>query len=182
MLDYSEFDFESLLSEKQSLEKYFSDVYSSEEVKGLLKLYTKNFLKPRQVLKKKDLPFTSVMIIVSGCIGVYHYPDGRKTLFKELKSKEIIGDFELNFISSRSAQYEALSKVTIMKFPKSDYERVTIVREIEHRTEKLEYLTKNYEIFANMDQEKMYRLSKNIKTKNLKKNEAVVLKGKSIVS
>ena len=103
MLDYSEFDFESLLSEKQSLEKYFSDVYSSEEVKGLLKIYTKNFLKPSNVLKIKDLPFTSVMIIVSGRIGVYHYPDGTKTLFKELKSKEIIGDFELNFISSRSA-------------------------------------------------------------------------------
>lgn len=169
MNDYSDFDFKSLLDEKHTLEKYFSDVYSKTEINDLLKIYTIGILKPRYILKKRDFPVTSVMIIVSGSIGVYHYPNGIKTLFRELQSKEIIGDFELNFIASRAAQYETLGRVTIMKFPKMDYERVTYKREVRQRSDKIEYLYDNYDIFANMQIDKIYRLSKFIKQRTFKK-------------
>ncbi|CAI2361042.1 unnamed protein product [Moneuplotes crassus] len=115
--DYMHFDYISHCDENYGFKSYFQAEYSHEEVDGLLKIHTYFEHSAGHVLKEKDLPFIPVVLVISGKIGVYHYPKGKKTLLRVLQSKEIIGDYELNFITSRSAQYEVISKAELLRFP-----------------------------------------------------------------
>ena len=103
-------------------------------------------------------------------------PTVNKTLLRVLQSKEIIGDYELNFIASKAAQYEMLTNVTILKFRKDDYERVTFNREVKMREDKIKYLKKNFNFFSKMEEDQLFRLSKKIKQRNVQYNEPLILK------
>jgi len=158
--DYKNFDYKAHMNEADALRPYFSSEYTRDEINGLLKIYTQYEYEPGHILKEVDAPFIPVMIIIKGKVGVYYYPEGKKTLYRVLRSKDIIGDYELNFIASKSSQYEVLTKTTIIKFPKNDYERVVYNREVESRKEKISYLKENYNFFSTMKEDQLYRLSK----------------------
>lgn len=142
----------------------------------MLKIHTPYQYEQGYVLKQRDLPLVPVFLVVSGRVGVYQYPNGDKTLIKVLDSKDIIGDYERNFIASRAAQYEALTHVKVLKFPKEGYERVTFDKETQQRSEKIKFL-RCLPFFKTLSAEHLYRLSKKVKSLKLKYNEALVLKG-----
>ncbi|CAI2362196.1 unnamed protein product [Moneuplotes crassus] len=175
--DYKRFDYRAHCDQNYSLKSYFGGEYNKEEVDGLLKIHTVYEYSPGHILKEKNMPFVPVVLIISGKVGVYHYPQGKKTLFRVLKSKDVVGDYELNFVTTRTSQYEVLTKVKLLKFPKDEYERVTFERENKLRQQKIHYLKTHFPFFKEMEEEKLHRLSKKVKQKKMKYNDVLILKG-----
>jgi CRP-like cAMP-binding protein len=130
-----------------------------------------------EIVKERGMPLASVFVILSGKLAVYDYPFNRKAEYKILKSKDLVGAYELNFIAPKSAQYEALTDVEVIKFPKFEYERIMLASESELRKTKLEYLQNNFYLFANIKEDRVFRLAKKTKMKIFQKDEVVVPRG-----
>ena len=69
------------------------------------------------------MPYNGVFIIISGKMGIYMFPNGERKLLSILKSKDLVGEYDLNFIAPKSSEYEALTNIIAIKITKEDYER-----------------------------------------------------------
>lgn len=129
------------------------------------------------VIKEKDSIYNSVFVIVSGKMAVYMFPQGKKELLTTLKSTDVVGEYTLNFIASKAAEYVALTDMHVIKFQKDEYERAM-------NDTKLEYLGRAHqfvlELFSDSFKgkpEDLKRLAKNLKFKTFQKEEFVALEG-----
>lgn len=76
------------------------------------------------IIKPKDIIFNEVFVICAGQMGLYTFPYGQKTLMTTLKAKEVIGEWNFNFIYSKAAEYEAITDMQVILFDREDYEKV----------------------------------------------------------
>lgn len=93
------------------------------------------------------MPFDQIFMIEKGSMGLYVYPYGNKKLMTILKTQDLIGEYNLNFISSRAAQYKAITNVKVIEFPKEKYEEIIFQMKNKIFHDNHEYFTNNFEVF-----------------------------------
>jgi predicted aldo/keto reductase-like oxidoreductase len=96
-----------LLSKKDEMKGLLDKYYNEFQIISLLEIMHEAYIPQGTVIKPKNKEFNGVFVIKSGSMGVYVYPHGAKTLMSTLKTKEVIGEWNMNFIYSKAAQYEA---------------------------------------------------------------------------
>mmetsp|Transcript_36471 Transcript_36471/g.41969 ORF Transcript_36471/g.41969 Transcript_36471/m.41969 type:complete len:102 (+) Transcript_36471:118-423(+) len=94
-----------------------------------------------------------------------------------LKQKDVVGEYNMNFICSKAAQYEALTDMSIVYFDREDYEKIIFLRKRNKFQENHDFFTQNFPTFSKLHENKIKKLCSNTKEKCFSKNEHVVLSG-----
>ncbi|CAI2360995.1 unnamed protein product [Moneuplotes crassus] len=170
LYDYQNFKFKKDKSKRDKLKEFLSKYYSPSQIIGLLSIYKERLIHKGTIIKEKGLNFTfadtsskaikgstssqadsdsnlamqeeksEVFVIKSGIMGLYVYSYGEKKLMTTFSTKEVVGEWNFNFLHSKAAQYEALTDMEIIYFDKVDYEKVMC----ESKTKKYQ---SNFEFF-----------------------------------
>ena len=83
----------------------------------------------------------------------------------------------MNFIAPKSAEYEALTKMTVIKILKEDYDRAMNDSKIVFKNSTANKLKKQFSIFSDLPPEDLIQISKRVKQKKFNKNEFVTFEG-----
>ena len=59
-------------------------------------------------------------MIEKGSLGLFVYPYHKKKLMVVLESQAVVGEYNLSFFASKAAQYEALTDIKVLEFPKEE--------------------------------------------------------------
>lgn len=94
----------------------------------------------------------------------------------ELKSKEVIGEYNMNFICSKAAEYEVTESLRVLWFEREEYERIIFQMKQTKYTDNKNYFM-SFPIFSKLNNNKMKKLWANTKEKIFAKNEKVTLSG-----
>lgn len=75
-----------------------------------------------------------------------------------LQSQDVVGEYNLNFIYSKAGQYEAITDLRVIEFPREEYEKITFQFKNKIYNENQEYFTHNFDVFRNLNANKMKKL------------------------
>lgn len=128
------------------------------------------------VIKAKDQVFDGVFIINTGTMGLYVYPYGEKKLMASFGSQEVVGEWNMHFLYSKAAQYEAITDMHIIYFSREEYEKVIFQVKQDSFRENREYF-QNFPIFKTIAPNLLKMLCSTTKQRTFNKNEHVTLNG-----
>jgi hypothetical protein len=124
----------------------------------------------------KNQTFDGVFIINFGTMGLYVFPYGEKKLMSSFKSQEVVGEWNMNFLSSKAAQYEADTDMHIIYFSREEYEKVIFLVKQDIFESNGKYFEK-FPIFKALAPNLMKTLCQSTKQKDFNKNEHIALNG-----
>ena len=101
--DYSDFDYVQKSDQNYGFSKYYPRHYQTEEVAALMKIQVAKTFECGEVIKPQNKALKRVFVIVTGKLGVFEYPKGKEKLLKVLKSKEVVGDDDINFTAVQNS-------------------------------------------------------------------------------
>lgn len=78
-----------------------------------------------------------------------------KKLLSILKKQDLVGEYNLNFIFSKAAQYEAITNMKVLEFPKEKYEEIIFQVKNKMFHDNHEYFTKHFEVFKRLNMNKI---------------------------
>ena len=132
--------------------------------------------KKGEIIKQRDKGFREIFVIISGKLGVFVFPNGHKTLMTELKSREVVGEYNMSFIWSKASEYEVTESLRVLWFDREEYERIMFQMKRNKYNENNQYF-KSFPPFNRLNNNKMKKLCANTKEKIYAKNEKVTLNG-----
>ena len=189
--DYESFKDTNFKSSSFCLLKFFIYYYNEQQKSELLYVRKTICFNKGDFIKPYHDPLNYIFIIVEGRMGsirtlfqvifVFHiYIDSNSEIKKKLlhimKSKDIIGDFDQNFIALTSMQYETLTQIETMKFLKIEY--VKVMRDVKKKRiiDKAKYLAKCLIASKHLNDNEIKTLAKYAKKKHLIKMSLCFLK------
>jgi predicted Zn-dependent protease len=158
------------------MKKLFSKYYSKAQCIGLLEIMHEKIIPKGTVIKMKDQPFDDVFIINFGTMGLYVFPYGEKTLMSSFTTQEVVGEWNMNFLSSKAAQYEADTDMHIIYFSREEYEKVVFLVKQDIYESNGKYFER-FPTFKALAPNLMKMLCLNTKQRAFNKNEHVALNG-----
>lgn len=89
----------------------------------------------------------------------------------------MIGEFEFNFVGTKSLQYEALTHIDALRFFKLEYEKVMGDNRKARIIEKAKYLYDKFDWFKIMNENELRTLARYVKQRTFKTDHTVFYKG-----
>jgi len=165
-----------MLSRKDQLKVLFSKYYTTNQTIGLLEIMHEKNIPKGTIIKNSDQIFEGIFVIHSGEMGVFVYPYHIKKLMTTYSTKEVIGEWNMHFLYSKKAQYEAITDMKIIYFNREEYEKVIFQVKQDKYQENYDYF-QNLPTFRKLEKHLMKKLCQTTKEKVFTKNEHVTLNG-----